>query len=76
MNWDWIETAKYSADQIAISYDDADIMARCARLTHHYLCSYSGIFDSAAEDCGRETPRGIAYMVCGIACDISAHPVV
>lgn len=75
MNWDWIETTKYSADQIAISYDDADIMARCARLTHHYLCSYSGIFDSVAEDCGRETPRGIAYRVCGIACDISAHPV-
>lgn len=73
MKWDWIEDTKYSADQIAVSYDDADIVKRCERLTHHYLCSYSGIFESAADDCGQETPRGIAYRVCGIACDISTH---
>ena len=73
MNWDWIENTKYSVEQIAISYDDADIVERCERLTHHYLCSYAGIFESAAEDCGRETPRCIAYRVCGIACDISTH---
>ena len=73
MNWDWIENTKYSVEQIAVSYDDADIVERCERLTHHYLCSYAGIFESAAENCDRETPRYIAYRVCGIACDISTH---
>ncbi len=73
MNWDWIEKVKYSTEEIAVSYDGADIISRCERLTHHYLCSYLGIFESAAEDCGRETPRGIAYRVCSIACDLSTH---
>ena len=73
MNLDWIEDIKYSPDQLAASYDDALFVERCKTLTHRYLCSYSGIFETAAEDCGRESPKGIAYRVCCIACHISTH---
>lgn len=73
MKYDWIDSVKYSAEQIAAAYDDGLIGERCKNLKHHYMCSYSGIFETAAEDCDIALPKGIAYRVCSIACLISTR---